>query len=174
MRQHINELVVTDGEQIICVPPQPDIQLAASLGSEKSHALAMFQALTGCDTASVLKLLDMDRKLHGMPAMELIARACYTACALTDIQEHKRATLMYVQRIPPTHTALEQLGLNQICFFFYPFCFSLLLKFSTYFAFYCTHFAFNYTHDEVMLHKSAAPIPSVVLVDLSSCCSHQQ
>jgi len=45
----------------------------------------MFQALTGCDTASVLNLLDMDRKLHGMPAMELIARACYTACALTDI-----------------------------------------------------------------------------------------
>ena len=97
MRQHINELVVTDGEQIICVPPQKDIQLAASLGSEKSHALAMFQALTGCDTASVLSLLDMDRKLHGMPAMELIARACYTACALTDIQEHKRAALMYVQ-----------------------------------------------------------------------------
>ena len=58
----------------------------------------MFQALTGCDTASVLILLDMDRKLHGMPAMELIARACYTACA----------ALMYVQRIPPTHTALEQ------------------------------------------------------------------
>ena len=52
MRQHINELVVTDGEQIICVPPQQDIQLAASLGSEKSHALAMFQALTGCDTVS--------------------------------------------------------------------------------------------------------------------------
>jgi len=91
MRQHINELVVTDGEQIICVPPQQDIQLAASLGSEKSHALAIFQALTGCDTASVLNLLDMDRKLHGMPAMELIARACYTACALTDIQEHKCA-----------------------------------------------------------------------------------
>ena len=37
MRQHINELVVTDGEQIICVPPQQDIQPAASLGSEKSH-----------------------------------------------------------------------------------------------------------------------------------------
>ena len=67
----------------------------------------MFQALTGCDTASVLNLLDMDRKLHRMPAMELIARACYTGCAPTDIQEHKCAELMYVQRIPPTHTALE-------------------------------------------------------------------
>ena len=77
MRQHINELVVIDGEQIICVPPQQDIQLAASLGSENSPALSMFQALTGCDTASVLNLLKMDRKLHGMPAMELIARACY-------------------------------------------------------------------------------------------------
>ena len=65
----------------------------------------MFQALTRCDTASVL---DMDRKLHGMPAMELIARAFYTARALTDIQEHTHAALMYVQRIPPTHTALEQ------------------------------------------------------------------
>ena len=53
MRQQ-SELVVTDGEQIICVPPQQDIQLAASLGSEKSRALAMFQTLTGCDTASVL------------------------------------------------------------------------------------------------------------------------
>jgi len=42
-----------------------------------------------------------------MGCMELIARACYTACALTDIQEHKRAALMYVQRIPSTHTALE-------------------------------------------------------------------
>jgi len=72
---------------------QQDIQLAASLGSEKSHALAMFQAPTGCDTASALNLLDMDRKLHGMPAMELIARARYTVCALTDIQEHKRAAL---------------------------------------------------------------------------------
>ena len=92
----------------MCIPPQQDIQLAASLGSENSHALSMFQALTGCDTASVLNLLDMDRKLHGMPAIELIARACYTACALTDIQEHKRAALMYVQRIPPTHTALQQ------------------------------------------------------------------
>ena len=65
-------------------------------------------------------------------------------------------------------------GLDQICFFFYPFCFSFLLKFSTYFAF----FAFNYTHfafhDEVMLHKFAAPIPSAILVDLSSCCSHEQ
>ena len=50
----------------------------------------------------------MDRKLHGMPDMELIARARYTARALTDIQEHKRAALMYVQRIPPTRTALEQ------------------------------------------------------------------
>jgi len=50
----------------------------------------------------------MDRKLHGIPAMELTARACYTACALTDIQEHKCAALMYVQRILPTHTALEQ------------------------------------------------------------------
>jgi len=53
-----------------------------------------------------------------------------------------------------------------------------LLKFSTYFAFYCIHFAFNYTHfdsrDEVMLHKFAAPIPSAILVDLSSCCSHQK
>ena len=53
-----------------------------------------------------------------------------------------------------------------------------MLKFSTYFAFYCTHFALNYTHfashDEVMLHKFAAPIPSAILVDLSSCCSHQQ
>ena len=62
--------------------------------------------------------------------------------------------------------------------FFYPFCFSFLLKFSTYFAFHCTHFAFNYTHfashDEVMLHKFAVPIPSAILVDLSSCCSHQQ
>ena len=60
--------------------------------------------------------------------------------------------------------------------FLLPFCFSFLLKFSTYFAFYCTHFAFNYTHfashDEVMLHKFAAPIPSAILVDLSSCCSH--
>ena len=36
MRQHINEVVSTNGEQIICVPPQQDIQLAASLGSEKS------------------------------------------------------------------------------------------------------------------------------------------
>ena len=77
MRQHINELVVTDGEQIICVPQQ-DIQLAASLGSEKSQAFAMFQTLTRRDTASVLNLLKMDRKLHGMPAMELVARACYT------------------------------------------------------------------------------------------------
>ena len=34
--------MVTDGEQIICVPPQQDIQLAASLGSEKSHALTMW------------------------------------------------------------------------------------------------------------------------------------
>ena len=70
----------------------------------------MFQALTRCDTALLIpiKLLDMDRKLHGMPAMELIVRACYTACALTDIQEHICAALMYVQRIPPTHTALEQ------------------------------------------------------------------
>ena len=44
-----------------------------------------------------------------MGCLELIARACYTACALTctDIQEHKRAAL-HVQRIPPTHTALEQ------------------------------------------------------------------
>jgi len=67
------------------------------------------------------------------------------------------------------------LGLDQICFFFCPFCFSFLLKF---FAFYYTHFAFNYTHfashDEVMLHKFAAPISSAILVDLSSCCSHQQ
>ena len=73
----------------------------------------------------------------------------------------------------------SSVGLDQICFFFYPFCFSFLLKFSIYFAFYCTHFAFNYTHfashDEVMLHKFAAPIPpSAILVDLSSCCSHQQ
>ena len=70
------------------------------------------------------------------------------------------------------------IGLDQICFFFYPFCFSFLLKFSTYFAFYCTHFAFNYihfaSHDEVVLQKFAAPIPSAILVDLSSCCSHQQ
>ena len=43
-----------------------------------------------------------------MGCMELIARACYTACALTDIQEHKHAALMYVQRIPPTQgIALE-------------------------------------------------------------------
>jgi len=46
-----------------------------------------------------------------------------------------------------------------------------LLKFSTYFAFYCTHFAFNYTHfashDEVMLHNFAAPIPSAILVVLA-------
>ena len=42
-----------------------------------------------------------------MGCMELIAKACYTACALTNIQEHKRAALMYVQRILPTHTALE-------------------------------------------------------------------
>jgi len=42
-----------------------------------------------------------------MGCLELIARACYTACALTDIQEHKRAAL-HVQRIPPTHTALKQ------------------------------------------------------------------
>ena len=55
MRQQINELVVTDGVQITCVPPQQDIQLAASLGSENSHALAMFHALTGCNTASVRK-----------------------------------------------------------------------------------------------------------------------
>jgi len=65
MRQHINELVVTDGEQIICVPPQQDLQLAASLGSNKSHVLAMFQVLTGCDTASVLNLLDMDTNYMG-------------------------------------------------------------------------------------------------------------
>jgi len=62
--------------------------------------------------------------------------------------------------------------------FLLPFCFSFLLKFSTYFAFYCTHFAFNCTHfashDEVMLHKFAASIPSAILVDLRSCCSHQQ
>jgi len=74
--------------------------------------------------------------------------------------------------------ARPSIGLDQICFFFYPFCLSFLLKFSTYFAFYCTHFAFNYihfaSHDEVMLHKFAAPIPSAILVDLSSCCSHQQ
>ena len=29
----------------------------------------------------------------------------------------------------------SSVGLDQICFFFYPFCFSFLLKFSTYFAF---------------------------------------
>ena len=34
-----------------------------------------------------------------------------------------------------------------------------------------THVAF---HDEVMLHKFAAPILSAILVDLNSCCSHQQ
>ena len=34
------------------------------------------------------------------------------------------------------------LGLDQICFFFHPFCFSFLLKFSAHFAFYCTYFAF--------------------------------
>ena len=39
MRQHINEQVVTDGEQIICVPPQEYIQLAASLGSESRMPL---------------------------------------------------------------------------------------------------------------------------------------
>ena len=33
---------------------------------------------------------------------------------------------------------LSLLGLDQICFFFYSFCFCFLLKFSTYFAFYCT------------------------------------
>jgi len=43
MRQHINELVVTDGEPIVCVPLQQDIQLAAALGSEKSHALQCFK-----------------------------------------------------------------------------------------------------------------------------------
>ena len=82
---------------------------------------------------------------------------------------------------PPKHPrvlTVLTVGLDQICFFFYPFCFSFLLTFSTYFAFYCTHFAFNYTHfashDEVMLHKFAAPIPSAILVDFSSCCSHQQ
>jgi len=49
--------------------------------------------------------------------------------------------------------------------FFYLFCFLLY------------PFCFNYTHfaaHEVMLHKFAAPIPSAILVDLSSCCSHQQ
>ena len=115
MRQHINELVVTDGEQIICVPPQQDIQLAASLGLEKSHALAMFQALTGCDTASVLNLLDMDRKLHGMPAKELIARACYTACALTDIHEHNRATLSHVCAEDSTHTHCSGTACQECC-----------------------------------------------------------
>ena len=48
--------------------------------------------------------------------------------------------------IDPNQQRAALVGLDQICFFFYPFCFSLMLKFSPSFAFYCTHFAFNYTH----------------------------
>jgi len=96
MRQHINELVVTDGEQIICVPPQQDIQLAASLGSEKSHALAMFQALTGCDTASVLNLLDMDRKLHERP---IHSRSWVLLEVWSNVVHHQsRSTPIYLKK----------------------------------------------------------------------------
>ena len=64
----------------------------------------MFQALTGRDTASVLNLLNMDRKLHGILPWNSLPELV----TLTDIQEQRDAALMYVQRIPPTHTALEQ------------------------------------------------------------------
>ena len=77
-----------------------------------------------------------------------------------------------------THVTRPCLGLDQICFFFTHFAFLFCSNFLPILLLYCTHFAFNYTHfashDEVMLHKFAAPIPSAILVDLSSCCSHQQ
>ena len=104
MRQHINELVVTHGEQIICVPPRQDIQLAASLGSEKWHALAMFQALTGRDTASVLNLLNMDRKnyigsCHGTRCQSLLHSqtfrtegCCTHVCAEDSTNTHCSGT----------------------------------------------------------------------------------
>ena len=58
---------------------------------------------------------------------------------------------MYIASIATAFLPLSYswVGLDQIFFFFYPFCFSFLLKFSTHFAFYHTHFASH--RDQVML-----------------------
>ena len=203
------ELVVTDGEQVLCVPPQQDIhllapcsheeadtrmllhvahaaqhghsrilirtvdtdvvvlavmvaqrlpaedevwlafgtgksfrylaahQIAACLGPEKSCALSMFHALTGCDTSSAF--VGHGKKTawvawNSLP--ELTDALLRLACAPTEIPEHSMQAierfviLMYdqtstctdvnkarkklfakrssVQRIPPTRAALEQ------------------------------------------------------------------
>ena len=204
-----NELVVTDGEQVLCVPPQQDIhslapcsheeadtrmllhvahaaqhghsrilvrtvdtdvvvlavmvaqrlpaedevwlafgtgksfrylaahQIAACLGPEKSCALPMFHALTGCDTSSAFvghgkktawvawnslpELTDALLRLafapteipeHSMQAIERFVILMYDQTSTcTDVNKARKklfAKRSSVQRIPPTRAALEQ------------------------------------------------------------------
>ena len=112
-------------------------QIAACLGPEKSRALPMFHALTGCDTSSAF--VGHGKKTawvawNSLP--ELTDALLRLACAPTEIPEHSMQAierfviLMYdrtstctdvnkarkklfakrssVQRIPPTRAALEQ------------------------------------------------------------------
>ena len=208
-KQDKKELVVTDGEQVLCVPPQCDIhslspcnheeadsrmmlhvahasqhghqqilvrtvdtdvvvlavmvaetltaehevwlafgtgknfrylaahQMAACLGPEKSLALPMFHALTGCDTVSAFvghgkktawatwnsfpeltnALLELahapteipEQSMHVIERFVILMYDRTSTC--TDVNKARKklfAKTSSVQRIPPTHAALEQ------------------------------------------------------------------
>lgn len=112
-------------------------QISASLGPEKSHALPMFHALTGCDTVSGFvgrgkktawstwnsfpELTDLLVELAHAPtevteqAMKAIERFVVLlydkTSTCTDVDKARKkmfAKSSSVQRIPPTHAALEQ------------------------------------------------------------------
>ena len=81
------------------------IQLAASLGSDTCPCNVSCTNWMWCCIRIKLVGHGYMGCLNSLPELKLVTLE-RLSCALTDIPEHKRAALMYVQRIPPTHTAL--------------------------------------------------------------------